>query len=374
MKTARSSTLRNIDQINPDNYIRTFAFDDVPYLLMDCDMLYDRDFDFLAVYNGKTAIQFISNEQADRTSRIGQALFGDEKNFKNFETNYRKWLVEIQEYIRAHKNDKQFTLDDLFNFKAFLWKSYYYFRKTEFFYTDIFYFGEMSETAKRNLFILGDDLKMKGRPLFIELVTTILFRFCEIIAEQNGIDVDLIKSYSWEEVQLLLETGQKVEEAALLERKKSYVIFTESGTIKEITGKDKEVFLERFKEPDYSKITEIKGSIANKGKVTGRVNVVVPRLDIPYEDWLKELYSIKFNDGDILLTETTSPDFVPLMKKASGIIADQGGMNSHAAIMSRELGVPCLVGTYYGIRVFNTGDLIELDADSGKVKLIQKKV
>ncbi len=364
----------NLNLIKPENYIRTFAFDDVPYLLMDCDMLYDRDFDFLAVYNGKTAVQFISNAQADRTSRLGQAFFDNEKNFNNFETNYRKWLVEIHEYVESHKNDNQITLDEFFVFKAFLWKSYYYFRKTEFFYTDILYYGKMSETAKKNLFILGDDLKMKGRPIFIELATTILYRFAELIAKQNGIDSDLIKSYSLDEIQLLLETGQKVDNVILLERQKSYVIFTQGGAIQEITDNDKEVILERFKGPDYSKITEIKGTIANKGKVTERVNVIVPRLDIPYEDWLKELYSIKFNDGDILLTETTSPDFVPLMKRASGIIADQGGMNSHAAIMSRELGVPCLVGTYYATHVFSTGDLVELDADTGVVKILEKKI
>jgi phosphoenolpyruvate synthase/pyruvate phosphate dikinase len=358
--------------IKQENYIRTFVFDGVPYLLMDCDMLYDRDFDCLAVYNGKTAFQFISNSQADRTSRIGQTLFGDEKNFNNFETNYRKWLVEIQKYIQSHKNNDQVTLDGFFDFKAILWKSYYYFRKTEFFYTDILYYGKMSEVAQKNLFILGDDLKMKGRPLFIELVTTILFRFTELIAKQNEINGDLIKSYSLDEIQLLLETGQKVDDSILLERQKSYVIFTQGGAIQEITGEDEEVILERFKEPDFSKVTEIKGTIANNGKVIGKVNVVAARWDIKYEDWLKELYSIKFNDGDILLTETTSPDFVPLMKKASGIIADQGGMNSHAAIMSRELGVPCLVGTYYATRVLKTGDLIELDANMGIVKIIEK--
>jgi phosphoenolpyruvate synthase/pyruvate phosphate dikinase len=213
---------------------------------------------------------------------------------------------------------------------------------------------------------------MKGRPLFIELVTTILFRFTELIAKQNEINGDLIKSYSLDEIQLLLETGQKVDDSILLERQKSYVIFTQGGAIQEITGEDEEVILERFKEPDFSKVTEIKGTIANNGKVIGKVNVVAARWDIKYEDWLKELYSIKFNDGDILLTETTSPDFVPLMKKASGIIADQGGMNSHAAIMSRELGVPCLVGTYYATRVLKTGDLIELDANMGIVKIIEK--
>src|SRR3989344_4725271 len=307
----------DLDNIKPEKYIRAFAFGDVPYLLMDCDMLYDRDFDFLAIYNGKTAVQFISNAQADRTSELGRALFDDEKSFNNFETNYRKWLGDIHEYIQSHKNDDQITLDGFFDFKAFLWKSYYYFRKTEFFYTDVLYYGEMSETAKKNLFILGDDLKMNGRPPFIELVTTILYRFTELIAKQNEIDADLIKNYSFDELQWLLETGQKVDNSILLARQKSYVIFTQGGAIQELTGKNKKVVLERFKEPDYSKITEIKGTIANKGKAIGKVNVIAARLDIKYEDWLKELYSIKFNDGDILLTETTSPDFVPLMKKAS---------------------------------------------------------
>ncbi|MFA6446608.1 MAG: PEP-utilizing enzyme [Candidatus Paceibacterota bacterium] len=362
----------DLDSIKPENYIRTFAFDKLPYLIIDCDMLYDRDFDFLAVYNGQTAVQFIGNAQADRTSRLGQALFDNDKNFKNFETNYRKWLVDIEEYIRSHKSDGQITLDDFFDFKAFLWKTYYYFRKTEFFYTDILYYGKMSEVAKRNLFILGDDLKFKGRPLFIELVTTILYRFGELIAKQQGIDSDLIKSYSFDELQLLLETGEKVDDSILLERQRSYVIVTQGGAMQEITGDEKAVILERFKEPDYSTVTELKGTIANKGKVTGRVTVIIPRLDIPYDDWLKELYAIPFNDGDILLTETTSPDFVPLMKRASGIIADQGGMNSHAAIMSRELGVPCLVGTYHATHVFTTGDLVELDANTGVVKIIKK--
>lgn len=362
----------HLDSIKPENYIRTFAFDNLPYLIIDCDMLYDRDFDFLAVYNGKTAVQFISNAQADRTSRLGKAFFDDEKNFDNFETNYRKWLVEIEEYIQSHKNDNQITLDGFFDFKAFIWKTYYYYRKTEFFYTDILYYGNMSEVAKRNLHILGDDLKFKGRPPFTELVTTILYRFAELIAKQNGIDSDLIKSYSFDELQLLLETGEKVDDSILLERQKSYVIFTQGGAIQEITGDEKAVILERFKEPDYSNITEIKGTIANKGKVTGRVNVIFPRMDIPYDDWLKELYAIPFHDGDILLTETTSPDFVPLMKRAGGIIADQGGMNSHAAIMSRELGLPCLVGTYYATHVFTTGDLVELDANTGVVKIIKK--
>jgi pyruvate,water dikinase len=59
------------------------------------------------------------------------------------------------------------------------------------------------------------------------------------------------------------------------------------------------------------------------------------------------------------------------MKKAKGIITDEGGMLSHAAIVSRELGLPCVVGTVKGTRVLKDGDLVEVDADKGIIKVLK---
>jgi phosphoenolpyruvate synthase/pyruvate phosphate dikinase len=139
-----------------------------------------------------------------------------------------------------------------------------------------------------------------------------------------------------------------------------------------LDGKDKETVLQRFKAVDTSKTSEFKGIIANKGKITAKVRVIVPELDQKYELFVKKLLGMEMYQGEILVTETTSPDFVPLMKKAGGIIANQGGLNSHAAIMSRELKVPCLVGTYVATDILKTGDTVELDADNGIVRIIQR--
>jgi pyruvate,water dikinase len=71
--------------------------------------------------------------------------------------------------------------------------------------------------------------------------------------------------------------------------------------------------------------------------------------------------------GQIMVISMTTPDFVPAMKKVSGIITDKGGQTSHAAIVSRELGVPCVVGTKTATKDFKEGDIITLDGASGRI-------
>jgi pyruvate,water dikinase len=73
-------------------------------------------------------------------------------------------------------------------------------------------------------------------------------------------------------------------------------------------------------------------------------------------------------DGDIIVTEMTMPDMVPAMKRAAGIVTDEGGMTSHAAIVSRELGVPAVVGTGSGTRELEDGQPITIDGDKGTIR------
>ncbi len=81
----------------------------------------------------------------------------------------------------------------------------------------------------------------------------------------------------------------------------------------------------------------------------------------------------KMNKGDILVSIATNPDIVPAMKKAAAIITEQGGITSHAAIVSREFNTPCIIGTKIATKVLHDGDLVEVDADKGIVKIIKRK-
>ncbi|MCX6804077.1 MAG: PEP-utilizing enzyme, partial [Candidatus Diapherotrites archaeon] len=103
-------------------------------------------------------------------------------------------------------------------------------------------------------------------------------------------------------------------------------------------------------------ISEISGSIAFKGKAIGMVKVIMPN------------DPKRINLGEILVTKMTTPDFVPLMSKCAAIVTDEGGVTSHAAIISREFKKPCIVGTQYATKILKTGDMVEVDAEKGIVK------
>ena len=108
------------------------------------------------------------------------------------------------------------------------------------------------------------------------------------------------------------------------------------------------------------KVGVIKGIPASKGKVVGHVKVIMNLDDIH-----------KISDGDVLVTSMTTPDFIPAMKRAVGFITDEGGMLSHAAIVSREFGKPCIVGTKIATQVLKNGDLVEVDGGTGVVRVIK---
>jgi pyruvate,water dikinase len=97
------------------------------------------------------------------------------------------------------------------------------------------------------------------------------------------------------------------------------------------------------------------------GKITGKITKILdPR------------NSKNFKKGDILVTTMTSPDFVTLMKKAAAIVTDEGGITCHAAVISRELGIPCVIGTRIATDVLDNGDLVEVNANHGIIKILEK--
>ena len=119
----------------------------------------------------------------------------------------------------------------------------------------------------------------------------------------------------------------------------------------------KQSFL-NIKEKNFQ--SEISGTIANTGKVVGIAKIVLSSQDFS-----------KFKNGDILITAMTSVDFVPLMKIAAAFVTNEGGITSHASIVSRELNKPCIIGTKIATKVFKDGDLVEADANSGIIRKIK---
>lgn len=118
---------------------------------------------------------------------------------------------------------------------------------------------------------------------------------------------------------------------------------------------------ELIKHPHTDTPSTLKGQIACRGVVRGTVRVVLD----PHDDK-------GFKQGDILVTSMTRPEFVPLMKKAGAVVTNEGGITCHAAIVSRELQIPCIIGTKVATQVLKDGDVVEVDAEKGIVTILEK--
>jgi pyruvate,water dikinase len=98
------------------------------------------------------------------------------------------------------------------------------------------------------------------------------------------------------------------------------------------------------------------GSVASPGVGIGPVRIV---------SHAREIHKVR--PGDILVTEMTNPNFVPVMRRVAAIVTDKGGRTSHAAIVSRELGLPCVVGTKNATKILKDGRVVTVDGNKGRV-------
>ena len=111
-----------------------------------------------------------------------------------------------------------------------------------------------------------------------------------------------------------------------------------------------------FTQHEFKETPILVGSAASPGIASGPVKIVANPSQID-----------KVMVGDILVAEMTTPDYVPAMKRAAAIVTDRGGRTAHAAIVSRELGIPCVVGTEKAMKTLKDGQVVTVDGGSGKV-------
>jgi len=172
---------------------------------------------------------------------------------------------------------------------------------------------------------------------------------------EMGEDVKLI---SYEEMINYLTKGDIVKQELIEERKQAWAVLSIGGKISIISGKFfVEATAKKYKIEDVQmQVSQkvVKGRPACLGKVTGKAKIIKK---------IEEFINV--NQGDILITPMTTPEYVPIMKKVSGIITDEGGVTCHATIVSREFNIPCLVGTGNATKIFKDNDQIQLDANKG---------
>ncbi len=185
-------------------------------------------------------------------------------------------------------------------------------------------------------------------------------------ASQFGMNYDEVMHATFEEIVSAIDRSTPFDKNKVLSRvgKKVAMAVSNEGRVVIASGPFIESLEKRFGIQVRSKttITQVIGKAAFKGKIRGKVAVV-----------MKSTEGDKVKEGMILVAPETTPDFIFAMNKAAAFVTDRGGITSHAAIIAREMHKPCLVGTKNGTKTLKDGDLVEVDANKGIVKILKRK-
>jgi phosphohistidine swiveling domain-containing protein len=178
-------------------------------------------------------------------------------------------------------------------------------------------------------------------------------------SKRFGISAHLLHYLLPEEI--TLQKLKTLKKSFLEERVRGCFIIYENGKFNVFSGADYENFKNAMqRQQENVSVGEITGMCASIGKALGKVRIC------------KTLDDIKsFEEGQILVTGMTRPEFVPAMKKASAIVTDEGGITSHAAVIAREFKKPCVIGTKIATKSLKNGDLVEVNANHGIVKKLK---
>ena len=184
------------------------------------------------------------------------------------------------------------------------------------------------------------------------------------IAEEFGIKYEHVANMrAVEIIESLKSRHLVVDKSELSRRTKDHLFWLHSGEIILDTRKLYKKELDLEKKIDSVEITTIKGQSASvRRNVIGKVRILHASKEIS-----------KLRSGEILVTTMTNPEFLPAMQKAAGFVTDDGGLLCHAAIVARELKKPCIIGTKIATQVLKDGDMVEVDADKGIVRILKKK-
>lgn len=302
----------------------------------------ETDSNAFSLAKGETAEEPWTLKQVDEMRELKKEL-GD---------NYDEISEEIKSKLNSHV-------------KKYEWKGSHHFSIHKFTFEELL--KQMKEDKK-------DESKVEGNVNgalieLLDLMGFIRFRCAEAsgistynlskylikIAKDNGMIYSDIVEHTMDEIK-----EGKISKNTVEKRKKNTgFIFDKEKRI--LSDEEIEKYMKWLLKDGGKEFKEIKGTIACKGKASGRVKLVRSKEEMK-----------GFKKGMVLVAYETTPDIIIIMKQASAIVTDFGGLTSHAAIISREFNIPCIVGTQNATNILKNGDLVEVNAHKGIIRILKR--
>ncbi len=213
------------------------------------------------------------------------------------------------------------------------------------------------EALKSHLPIL-EKARVHAEPVYEETENYIKY-IAEKIGVKEGVHPEFISAMTKPQFLAYLELGVLPDKEDLERQFKGGVLYILEGDSQSYFDEQDVAAVEKIL-LDSAAVKNLTGQVAYPGNARGRVRII-----------LDPLPEKAFDDGDILVTGMTRPDYLPYIKKSAGFITDAGGILSHAAITARELKKPCIIGTEAGTKLLKDGDIVEINGEKGTVTLIK---
>ena len=332
-----------------DQYHRFFEAGECYYLLESLYVHAYRDLNCVTIRHGRNVTFLFDNPHLENCQEEGIALLASSTRFEEFEVQFRRFLRTGPELceLAVGKRDHE-SLARIFV------RLLEFYRWTESFYTNRAYEWRQTLPIPRERLVGLESLKTSGRTFLNALANSpqgYFFQFARANPKRDFLSssfADLIarspRPYPKLRGEDHLLAGTETLYSSETRYYKAVLAWLESGL--EGSG------------------SNISGRGASRGVAQGTAWVLSANADT-HADLESHLAAIP--DGVILVTETTSPDLVSACFKARGIVTNQGGLGSHAAVISRELGIPCVVGTGNATHRISTGDCVRMDGETGDV-------
>ncbi len=368
--------IKIINKRGPLELVVSYPPQNVLLLEYMCSFSYSRDNPAYAIMNykpGQTAVILQEKQFEVWTNPKDKPLIKDQKKIGIIDRNSREFCSYAKKELKKVIDITDSELSSSTKFIQTLDQVNKLNRKVYWYFT--LYIEECFVTRNEKLIYQ----LQKTRMLFDDLTSKYLWktfdRLIEVLINVYKIPEEMTKWATTKEVVDLVRNPSHLNMYhSIIDRPIAWIIINGEPTT--VIGEKVKKIREYLHRQDPFKIKEkqslsenlIKGFIGNKGYAIGEIQKILPE-DFGNKNKLKELLN---KDNYILVTSMTIPEAVIYFKNAKAFITDEGGITCHAAIIAREMGIPCVIGTKIATRVLDNGDKVEVDANHGVIKILKR--
>jgi phosphoenolpyruvate synthase/pyruvate phosphate dikinase len=365
------TTLQSVNTLktfNRDNYILSFWARGISIFLADINTIGYKRLEILTVIDDGVFKQYFTKKAFNQALDDGLKFYSDKNSFDIFQKDLLGFAERFENFMKERIRGKSsISREMVTKFIDYAVKFLAAYDQMNFESTDKAYSKQASNPIiKTNLEKVAkfkDVIRASLNMIFFD--PDGYFSQCfSVLSKQFNIEKSVFENLTHKEI-LELFDGKKPNVQTVLRRQTAYVQNCDMSIFEDEAAKE---IIQEFKE-----VAEASEIIYGQGASKGRISGIVKIIPVDYSDLSQINAEIeKMKKGEILVAETTAPELLVACNKARAIITDMGGLMSHAAIVSREFNIPCVVATKNASKILKDGDKVEVDGDSGIVRVLKK--